>query len=190
MEHFDEWKKSAEVAGRQVRKDKDWDAVIKEGTAIRDMYPDYVEERQRLRNPRQRLHGQGRQAHGHGRAGALSRRSAAAIPESLKQLAKTARRSRPQQEAADALKRLNFIYPEDDAAHSSLGGSWLVQGNAKGAIREYQAVLAPNPHRSGAGALRPGPGLQANNQDRAGQGRSAVPLWKPRPDSSRRRSSC
>jgi tetratricopeptide (TPR) repeat protein len=48
-------------------------------------------------------------------------------------------------EAADALNRLNYIYPMDAAAHRSLGGLWLVQGNVKGAIREYQAVLARNP---------------------------------------------
>ena len=28
---------------------KDWDGVIKEGTAIRDLYPDYVEDQQHLR---------------------------------------------------------------------------------------------------------------------------------------------
>jgi tetratricopeptide (TPR) repeat protein len=33
----------------------------------------------------------------------------------------------------------------DEAAHRSLGSLWLVQNNPKGAIREFQAVLAKNP---------------------------------------------
>jgi tetratricopeptide (TPR) repeat protein len=48
-------------------------------------------------------------------------------------------------EAADALNRLNFIYPMDPAAHTSLGSLWLAQNNLKGAIREFSAVLAKNP---------------------------------------------
>ena len=43
------------------------------------------------------------------------------------------------------LNRLNFIYPMDAGAHRSLGGLWLAQGNVKGAIREFGAVLAKNP---------------------------------------------
>jgi len=36
-------------------------------------------------------------------------------------------------------------YPMDAAAHRSLVGLWLIQGNVKGAIREFAAVLARNP---------------------------------------------
>ena len=43
VDHFDEWKKSLKSMFEKS-KTKDWGAVIKEGTAIRDMYPDYVEE--------------------------------------------------------------------------------------------------------------------------------------------------
>ena len=43
------------------------------------------------------------------------------------------------------LDRLNFIYPMDAEAHRSLGDLWLEQGNVKGAIREFEAVLARNP---------------------------------------------
>ncbi|HJZ96134.1 MAG TPA: tetratricopeptide repeat protein, partial [Candidatus Solibacter sp.] len=41
--------------------------------------------------------------------------------------------------------RLNFIYPMDEEAHRRLGSLWIVQNNAKGAIREFQAVLAKKP---------------------------------------------
>jgi tetratricopeptide (TPR) repeat protein len=66
-------------------------------------------------------------------------------PESLKLLSKTLEEAGRTAEAADALNRLNFIYPIDTAAHRSLGGLWLTQGNVKGAIREFAAVLAKNP---------------------------------------------
>jgi tetratricopeptide (TPR) repeat protein len=66
-------------------------------------------------------------------------------PESLKLLSKYLEESGRRKEAADALTRLNFIYPMDTAAHRSLGGLLLEQGNLKGAIREYGAVLAKNP---------------------------------------------
>ena len=44
VEHFDEWKKGMKRGGREIAENKDWDACIKEGNAIRDLYPDYVEE--------------------------------------------------------------------------------------------------------------------------------------------------
>ena len=48
-------------------------------------------------------------------------------------------------DAAATLDRLNFIYPEDEDLHRQLGGLWLAQGNAAGAVREYTAVLALKP---------------------------------------------
>ena len=43
VEHFDDWKKTLKTVFEMSQK-KDWDGVIKEGTRIRDYYPDYVEE--------------------------------------------------------------------------------------------------------------------------------------------------
>src|SRR5947209_3889685 len=42
VENFDEWAKRLRALSQNA-KTKDWDTVIKEGLAIRDMYPDYVE---------------------------------------------------------------------------------------------------------------------------------------------------
>jgi len=41
--HFDEWKKRMRDVVKAAE-NKDWAEVIKEGTAIRDFYPDYVED--------------------------------------------------------------------------------------------------------------------------------------------------
>ena len=43
VKHFDDWKKGMNTLVK-AEEGKDWDTVIKEGTAIRDWYPDYVEE--------------------------------------------------------------------------------------------------------------------------------------------------
>ena len=43
------------------------------------------------------------------------------------------------------MDRLNYIYPMDGEAHQELGGLWLEQGNAAGAVREFRAVVARNP---------------------------------------------
>jgi len=143
VEHFDEWKKTLKALV-EMSSTKDWGAVIKQGTAIRDMYPDYVEEHSVYEILATAYAAQGDKAKA---VEELLRyeKIGGRDPESLKLLAKNLEEMGRTAEAADALNRLNFIYPMDAAAHRSLGGLWLAQGNVKGAIREYQAVLAKNP---------------------------------------------
>ena len=125
-------------------RDRDWGAVIKEGTAIRDMYPDYVEEHSVYEALAAAYLAKGDKP---AAIAELSRyeKIGGRDPETLKLLSKSLEEAGRTTEAADALNRLNFIYPMDAAAHRSLGGLWLVQGNVKGAIREFAAVLARNP---------------------------------------------
>jgi tetratricopeptide (TPR) repeat protein len=140
VDHFDEWKKNLKSLMEKSAA-KEWDAVIKEGTAIRDMYPDYVEEHSVYEALAAAYLAKGDKANA---IAELLRyeKIGGRDPESLKLLAKTLEGAGRPVEAADALNRLNFIYPMDAAAHRSLGGLWLVQGNVKGAIREYAAVVA------------------------------------------------
>jgi tetratricopeptide (TPR) repeat protein len=143
VDHFDEWKKSLKSMF-EMSKTKDWGAVIKQGTAIRDMYPDYVEEHSVYEALAEAYLAKG------DKPAAIEEllryeKIGGRDPESLKLLAKTLEEAGRTAEAADALNRLNFIYPMDAEAHRSLGGLWLVQGNTKGAIREYDAVLAHKP---------------------------------------------
>ena len=143
VDHFDEWKKGLKSLVEKSTA-KDWDAVIKEGTAIRDMYPDYVEEHSVYEALAAAYLAKGDKP---AAIAELSRyeKIGGRDPESLKLLSKTLEEAGRTAEAADALNRLNFIYPMDAAAHRSLGGLWLIQGNVKGAIREFAAVLARNP---------------------------------------------
>jgi tetratricopeptide (TPR) repeat protein len=66
-------------------------------------------------------------------------------PDALKQLASLQEEAGDNKAAAAALERLNFIYPEDQALHSKLGGLLLAEHDNAGAVREYQAVLAMKP---------------------------------------------
>ena len=143
VDHFDEWKKNLKSLVEKSTA-KDWDAVIKEGTAIRDMYPDYVEEHSVYEILAKAYLAKGNKP---AASAELVRyeKIGGRDPESLKLLSKTLEEAGRTAEAADALNRLNFIYPMDAAAHRSLGGLWLVQGNVKGAIREFAAVVAHDP---------------------------------------------
>jgi len=66
-------------------------------------------------------------------------------PETLKTLARELSAAGRKKDAAVVLDKLNQIYPMDPDAHKELGDLWLAQGNAKGAAREFGAVLAKNP---------------------------------------------
>jgi tetratricopeptide (TPR) repeat protein len=140
VDHFDEWKTSLKFLMEKSAA-KDWDVVIKSGVVIRDMYPDYVEEHSVYEALAAAYLAKGDKPAAIAEL-ELYEKIGGRDPESLKLLAKTLEEAGRNAEAADALNRLNFIYPMDAAAHRSLGGLWLVQGNVKGAIREYAAVVA------------------------------------------------
>jgi tetratricopeptide (TPR) repeat protein len=163
VDHFDEWKKSLKSIFEKS-KTKDWSAVIKEGTAIRDMYPDYVEEHSVYEALAEAYLAKG------DKKAAIEEllryeKIGGRDPESLKLLSKTLEEAGRTAEAADALNRLNFIYPMDADAHASLGSLWLVQNNVKGAIREFAAVVAKNPQDPAQAHFDLARAYHANKQD-------------------------
>jgi tetratricopeptide (TPR) repeat protein len=143
VEHFDEWKKGLKKVV-DLAEAKDYDGVIKEGTAIRDMYPDYVESHSVYETLASAYMAKGNKP---AAIGELERyaKIGGRNPESLKLLAKQLEEAGRKKAAAEVLNRLNFVYPMDNGAHRTLGGLWLDQGNHAGAIREFQAVLAHIP---------------------------------------------
>jgi tetratricopeptide (TPR) repeat protein len=67
-------------------------------------------------------------------------------PALLKQLATLQEEAGRTKEAAATLERLNYIYPvEDEELHRRLGDLLLGNSDARGAIREFQAVIALKP---------------------------------------------
>jgi tetratricopeptide (TPR) repeat protein len=143
VKSFDDWKSGMKALMEKVAA-KDWDTVITIAPGLRDQYPDYVEDHSAYEALAQAYLAKGNKQ---GSIAELERyeKVGGRNPETLKQLSKQLEEAGRTAEAADALNRLNYIYPMDAAAHRSLGNLWLVQNNAKGAIREFQAVLAKNP---------------------------------------------
>jgi tetratricopeptide (TPR) repeat protein len=143
VDGFDQWQKGVKQVAESAGK-KDWDAVIKEGTAIRDLYPDYVEAASVYEFLAQAYTAKGNQA---AAMDELERyvHKGGRNPESIKQLAAALAVGGRKKEAAEVLDRLNLIYPEDADLHQRLGALWLDEGNAAGAVREFRAVVARGP---------------------------------------------
>jgi len=143
VEHLDDWKKGLKQLA-EMYKNKDWDGIIKEGTAIRDMYPDYVEEHSVYE-----LLAEAYTATDNKPAAMaeLERyvKTGGRNPDSILKLAKQLEAAGRKKEAAEALDRLNVIFPMDYEQHQMLGSLWFDQGNAKGAVREFAAVVDYKP---------------------------------------------
>jgi len=141
--HFDDWKKNIKTVN-DLSKAKDYDGVIKEGLAIRDFYPDYVEAGSVYEFLAAAYLGKNdkadaideleRYVHAGGRS-----------PDSIVQLGKLLTEAGNGKEAAAILERLNYIYPLLNEQHQMLGTLWMDQGNVAGAVREFGAVVAHNP---------------------------------------------
>ena len=143
VDHFDEWRKSIKQIN-ELSKMKDWDGVIKLGTAVEGWYPDYVEpgnvyeflaEAYEAKNDKKDVIAElEKYVHNGGRD-----------PSTFMGLAKDLVAAGDKKEAAAILDRLNYIYPMLPEQHQMLGELWLDQGNLPGAIMELHAVLARNP---------------------------------------------
>ena len=120
---------------------KKYDDVIREGNAIRDWYPDYVEAGSVYELLADAYTAKGdkddarKQLEKYNEVGGRD-------PKLVERLATLEEEAGKPKKAAAALDRLNYIYPEDQELHKRLGDLWLAQNNVPGAIREYQALLA------------------------------------------------
>lgn len=143
VEHFDEWKKGVTEL-QKLYKTKDWAAVIKEGTAIRDMYPDYVEDHSVYEVLAEAYLAKDDKP---AATAELERylKIGGRNPDAIMRLAKLLSDAGRKKEAAAALDRLNVVYPMDYEQHQMLGNLWVDQGNAKGAVREFAAVVDYKP---------------------------------------------
>jgi tetratricopeptide (TPR) repeat protein len=143
VEHFADWKAGMkEIAKAETT--GDYNTVIAKGNAIRDWYPDYVEEHSAYEYL--------------AKAYLANNDKAAAIaqlekyssmggkdPWLIKKLAALEEEAGQKEKAAATLKRLNYIYPQDEELHRKLGALLLALNDPSGAIREFQAVIALKP---------------------------------------------
>lgn len=143
IESFNQWKDDVKTIA-EAAKNKDYDTVIKLGTAARDLFPDYVEAGsiyEFLANAYFAKDNKPAAIAELERYTKIGGRN----PTTLKKLADELVAAGNKKEAAAVLDRVNFIYPMDGAQHEELGELWLDQGNLAGAVREFQAVLARDP---------------------------------------------
>ena len=143
VEGFEDWAKRVRGLSA-LAKSKDWSAVIKEGTAIRDIYPDYVElgsvyeflaDAYLAKDDKPAAM---KELEAYSRIGGRD-------PGTLKKLANLESDAGKKKEAAAALERLNLIFLHDDPAHQKLGELYLDLNNPTLAAREFQSVLAGKP---------------------------------------------
>jgi cellulose synthase operon protein C len=143
VDHFDEWKKGV-TALVTYAKNKDYGAVIKEGTRLRDMYPDYVEAHSVYEILADAYLAKDDKPHAmeemerYAKVGGRN-------PDTLMKLAKMLDESGNKKEAAAILERLNYIYPMENDAHRELGTLLFDLGQPAGAIREFRAVVDHKP---------------------------------------------
>ena len=141
--NFDKWRAALKDLVKQAR-DKNYDAVLKEGEEVRAMYPDYIYPANAYE-----FMAQADMAKGNKPAAAAILTAYEKIgghnPPALKELATLEVDLGKPGEAAATLDRLNYIYPMDEDLHRRLGDLWFAQKNYSGAIREYTAVIASNP---------------------------------------------
>ena len=141
--NFDAWRvKLKEVAGQA--KNKNYDAVLKQGEEARRLYPDYIYPA----NPYEFM-AEADIAKGDKQAAVAILTEYEKIgghnPPALKELASLEEELGKSADAAATLERLNYVYPTDEELHRHLGDLWFAQNNFSGAIREYNAVIAMGP---------------------------------------------
>jgi len=139
VEGFESWTEKLKLLSQKA-KGKEWDDVIKEGTAIRDLYPDFVETGDVYEFLASAYLAKEDKAHAMAeleRYSTIGGRS----PGALKQLADLQTEAGKKREAAATLERLNLIYLEDEPSHQKLANLYADLKNSNGAIRENQALL-------------------------------------------------
>jgi cellulose synthase operon protein C len=140
---FDQWREALKGLA-EAAKEGDYDEALKDGDAVRAMYPQYVYAANAYEFIAEADLKKGNKPAaaavltGYEKAGGRD-------PDTLKQLASLEEELGEMKEAAATLDRINWIYPMDEDLHRHLGQLWLAQNNYAGAIREYSAVLAMHP---------------------------------------------
>ncbi|MBV9764768.1 MAG: tetratricopeptide repeat protein [Acidobacteriaceae bacterium] len=143
VQHFDEWKQGLRTAFAELHNGKQDDA-IREGLAVRDYYPDYVGNENDYELIVEAYIGK------NDKSAAITelekyRDMGGTNVSTLKKLARLEQESGKSAQAEVTLKKLNYIYPQDEEIHRRLGNLMLDAGDINGAIREDQVVLALHP---------------------------------------------
>lgn len=140
---FGDWTKQVRELN-QLAKDGKNDEVITKGRAIEGIYPDYVEAGNVYTFVAEACLKKDDKACAMEEWGKYSK-IGGRDPETIKKYAKLLEDAGKFKEAETALERLNYIYPVDAELHERLGNLLMKTGDAKSAVREYQALVAMHP---------------------------------------------
>jgi Tfp pilus assembly protein PilF len=143
VDGFETWTKGIRTINDEVKK-MDWDAVIKDGPAIRDIYADYVEPGsvyEQLAKAYEAKNETAKAVEQLKRYSEIGGRN----PDTLRDLATKQEAAGDKRAAAATLEKINYIYLRDDKEHQMLADLDMDLGNISGAIREYGAVIALKP---------------------------------------------
>lgn len=159
---FGEWEKKMPAVVKAAQA-KDWDTVLADGPAVRDLYPEYVGKASAYellanayaakKQPEKAIEELWRYTRKGGRD-----------PEILKRLSAMLVEAKRDKEAADVLARLNYIYPLDTDLHEKLGSLYAKLGDKRGAITEFSALVAMKPVDLAGAHLQLAKAYRANNQ--------------------------
>lgn len=141
--NFPEWEKQMPRLARDFEQ-KNWDRVLADGPRMRDLYPEYVGKRNAYEILAEAYLAKNQPEKA---AEELWRyvRKGGRQPDLIKKLAELLVARNRHKEAADALARLNFIYPLDAGLHQQLGDLYAKLGDKQGALTEYSALVAMKP---------------------------------------------
>jgi tetratricopeptide (TPR) repeat protein len=140
---FADWTKQVREINALV-KDGKTDEVIAKGKAIEALYPDYVYPGNVYTFVANACVKKGDKACAIEELGRYSK-IGGRDPDTVKQLAKLLEEAGRKKEAAVALQRLTYIYPQDTELHERLGALSMDNGDPATAVREFRALVAMNP---------------------------------------------
>jgi cellulose synthase operon protein C len=142
-QNFDKWHEALKQLAGDAEA-RNYDAVLKEGPAVVQLYPQYIYDANAYE-----FIAEADVAKGNKSAAAAEltdyEHHAGRDPDTLKELASLEQGLGEPQKAADTLNRINWIYPLDAEVHHQLGTLWLAQHEYAGAIREFNAVVDMHP---------------------------------------------
>lgn len=120
------------------------DEVIREGPAVRDLYPEYVESGSAYELLAAAYLARGDEAAARDELQRYAR-AGGRDPALLRRLVELELKAGRTAEAIVALRRWLYVDPMNEEVHRRLGDLLLEQGEAEEAMREYRAVLALRP---------------------------------------------
>ena len=144
IKNLEVWQKAAKEA-QQAFLDKDWKSASTAATHAIDLLPEYVDE-----NSPYLIKARASRELGDEPLATATlldyRRLGGHDPAALLALAKALAASDRNDAAIGVLEDVLMVAPLREEVHAELGDRLLAAGDAKGAVTEYQALLAMNPH--------------------------------------------